>query len=155
MTKISNKQMGFIFCGLILGAILIKAAVGSAPHAAPVTAPVQAEPKQSPTVSNEPSASTFAASVKTQLQKDLKSVDVHLSNEGSLRWLFIVVSYSQWKSFSKDSRRELIEHVLRQMKDNYPKSGLKISVGVNANQPLAEADWGLLSNEPEIRLIGE
>lgn len=155
MTKISNKQMGFVFGTLILGAILIKTVVGTAPQPAPVTAPVQAEPKQSPTVTNEPSASTFATSVKIQLQKDLKSVDVDLSNEGSLRWLFIVVNYSEWKSFSKNSRRELIEYILRQMKDNYPKSGLKISIGVNSNQPLAEADWGLLSNEPEIQLIGE
>lgn len=106
------------------------------------------KPTQSP-------SKKYEKTVSDMLKKDLKSVDVHLADEGSLKWLFVVVSYQEWKAFSKDSRRELVELLLRHMKQNYPKQGLKVSVGVNADQPLAEGDWGQLSDGPSVKLVGE
>lgn len=155
MSKVSNKQLGIIFGGLFLGMVIIKVIVGSSAELTKTVTSPQMPANQFPVASNEPVASSFAALVKSQLQKDLTSVDVHLSAEGSLRWLFIVVSYPEWKSFNKEGRRERIESILRQMKDNYPRSGLKVSVGASADQQFAEADWGLLSDGPSVRLVGE
>ena len=97
----------------------------------------------------------YASQVKDLLKQDLKSVDVHLADEGSLKWLFVVVSYPEWKAMSKDSRRELVELLLRHMKKNFKNNTLKVSVGVNEDQPLAEGDWGQLSDGPSVKLIGE
>lgn len=97
----------------------------------------------------------YASQVKDLLKQDLKSVDVHLADEGSLKWLFVVVSYPEWKAMSKDSRRELVELLLRHMKKNFKNNSLKVSVGANEDQPLAEGDWGQLSDVPSVKLIGE
>ena len=130
-----------------------------------MTSTAFAEDKYNPVVIKEkkteaikeigPSAKKYAASVKDLLKQDLKSVDVHLAEEGSLKWLFVVVSYNEWKSMSKDSRRELVELLLRHMKKNFPKNGLKVSVGVNADQPLGKGEWTLLADGPSVKLIGE
>jgi hypothetical protein len=97
----------------------------------------------------------YEQNVTKLLKKDLKAVDVHLADEGSLKWLFVVVNYNEWKSFNRENRRELVELLLRHMKQNFPKNGLKVSVGVNADQPLAEGDWGQLSDGPSVKLVGE
>jgi hypothetical protein len=56
---------------------------------------------------------------------------------------------------SKDSRRELVELLLRHMKKNFKTHTLKVSIGANEDQPLAEGDWGQLSDGPSVKLIGE
>lgn len=88
-----------------------------------ITSNAFAEGKHKPVVidqkkveSQKPAASPnkkYASQVKDLLKQDLKSVDVHLADEGSLKWLFIVVSYPEWKAMSKDSRRELVELLCR------------------------------------------
>lgn len=110
--------------------------------------------QKSPEIKTD-SAKEYAAAVKALLKKDLKTVDVHLADEGSLKWLFVVVNYNEWKSFEPENRRELVELLLRHMKKNYPNNGLKVSVGVDADQPLAEGDWTLLADGPNVKLIGE
>lgn len=97
----------------------------------------------------------YEASAKGLLKHDFKSADVHLVNEGSLKWLFVVITHEEWMALNKDSRRELVGRLIRHMKTNFKESGLKLSIGISADQPLAEADWGQLSNGPSIELIGE
>lgn len=97
----------------------------------------------------------YAQKIKSLLKQELKSVDVHLEDQGSLKWLFVTTRYQEWRSLSKDSRKELVELLLRHMKKNYPDNGLKVSVGVDADQPLAEGDWSQLADGPSIKLTGE
>lgn len=101
------------------------------------------------------SAKEYEKKIRSLLKQELKSVDVSLADKESLKWLFITVSYKEWRSLSKDSRKELVELLLRHMKQTYPDSGLQVSVGVNADQPLAEGSWGELSDGPSVKLIGE
>lgn len=100
-------------------------------------------------------AKEYEKKIKSLLNQELKSVDVSLADKGSLKWLFVIVSYKEWRLLSKDSRKELVELLLRHMKQTYPNSGLKVSVGVNADQPLAEGEWSQLSDDPNVKLIGE
>lgn len=93
--------------------------------------------------------------IRSLLKQELKSVDVSLADKESLKWLFVTVSYKEWRTLSKDSRKELVELLLRHMKQTYPDSGLQVSVGVNADQLLAEGSWGQLSDGPSVKLVGE
>lgn len=100
-------------------------------------------------------AKEYENKIKSLLKQELKSVDVNLADKGSLKWLFVTVSYKEWRTLSKDSRKELVELLLRHMKQTHPNSGLQVSVGVSADQPLAEGEWGQLSEGPSVRLVGE
>lgn len=97
----------------------------------------------------------YEKKIKSILKQELKSVDVSLADKENLKWLFVTVSYKEWRTLTKDSRKELVELLLRHMKQQYPDSGLQVSVGVNADQPLAEGSWGQLSDGPDVKLIGE
>lgn len=101
------------------------------------------------------SAKEYEKKIKSLLKQELKSVDVSLADKESLKWLFVTVSYKEWRSLTKDSRKELVELLLRHMKQTYPNHGLQVSVGINADQPLAEGQWSQLSDGPSVKLIGE
>lgn len=97
----------------------------------------------------------YEQKIKSLLKQELKSVDVHLADEGSLKWLFVTVGYKEWRSLSKDGRKELVELLLRHMKQSYPNHSLQVSVGIDADQPLAEGSWGQLSDGPIVKIIGD
>lgn len=101
------------------------------------------------------SAQEYVQKIKSLLKRELKTVDVYLKDEDSLKWLFVTVKYKEWRSLQKNSRKELVELLLRQMKQTYPDKGLQVSVGIDASQPLAEGSWGQLSDGPNVKLIGE
>lgn len=97
----------------------------------------------------------YEKKIKLLLKQELKSVDVSLVDKENLKWLFVTVSYKEWRSLSKDSRKELVELLLRHMKQTYPNNGLQVSMGIDVSQPLAEGSWGQLSDGPNVKLIGE
>lgn len=97
----------------------------------------------------------YEKKIKSLLKQELKSVDVHLADEGSLKWLFVTVSYKEWRSLNTDNRKELVELLLRNMKQTYPNHSLQVSVGINEDQPLAEGSWSQLSDGPSVKLIGD
>lgn len=105
----------------------------------------------------EMSSDDYSKKVKALLKDSLKSVDVHLAIEGSTKWLFVAVNYSEWRNMGAINRKEMVNLLLRHMKQTYPDdyTYYQVSVGVNADQPLAEGKWSPLSNGPEIELIGE
>lgn len=100
-------------------------------------------------------ADKYAATVKALIKQDIASVDIAVKAEGSVRWMFVALSHPVWMSMSRESRNNLVILLLRDMKKTYPNSGLRVSVGVNADQPLAEGEWGQLSDGPSAKLIGE
>jgi len=158
-SKISNKKMGIIFGCLIAGVIIIKLAVGSKE---PTSSPVVTSPTEAATTAiatlpppNEPKPQEYAVRVKLQLQENFKSVDTHLADEGSLKWLFVTISLSEWHGLNKENRHQLVDLLIRQMKQVFPNKGLKVSIGINVEQPLAEGDWTQLSSDPDIKLVGE
>lgn len=104
----------------------------------------------------EPTSAEYSKKVTALLKQDLKTVDAHLAIEGSTKWLFVTVGYSEWRGMGAANRKEMVNLLLRHMKQNYSDdySYLQVSVGVNADQPLAEGKWSPLGN-PEIELIGE
>jgi hypothetical protein len=95
------------------------------------------QPTVSPLPAN-PNAKEYAAFIKAELRKDLQTSDVHLATEGTVKWLFVAIGYGEWTSMSVQTRRELVSLLLRHLKQTYPERGLKVSVGVDADQPLAE-----------------
>jgi len=139
---------------LVLILILISVSTLSA-HGGKYKTVVIDEKKIENARSSQSPTETYAQSIKKLLNQDLKSADVHLSGEGSLKWLFVAVGYQEWKGLSRENRRELVELLLRHMKQNFPTSGLKVSVGINADQPLAEGEWGRLAEGPTVKMIGE
>lgn len=158
MQKASSKQTALILGGLFLTGLIIKIIVGTddsiSNTVTGVPQPVLVESKVN-VAANEQASKKYAAKVKSQLQTDLKSVDVHLVDDGSLKWLFVTVSLLEWQSLNSQSKKDLPALLIRQMKTQFSNTGLKVSIGINADQTLAEADWTQISNDPTIKIIGE
>lgn len=153
MQKASSKQTAAVVVSLVLAAIFIKAIVGtdnSKSNTATVT-----QQEVPPKVAHKQDSKDYAAEVKSQLQADLKSADVHLADEGSLKWLFVTVTLDEWQSLNSQDKKDLTTLLIRHMKTKFPNNGLKVSIGINADQPLAEADWAQTSNGPNITVIGD
>lgn len=158
MQKVTNKQTAFIIASLVLAVVVIKIIVGGdepKPNTATATHQEAPTATKADTTSHEQASKEYAARVKLQLQADLKTVDVHLADEGSLKWLFVTISLAEWQSLNLQNKKDLAVLLIRQMKTRFPNTGLKVSIGIDADQPLAEADWSQLSDAPEIKILGE
>lgn len=158
MQKVSSKQTAIILGSLFITGLIIKMIVGTdnsiSNTATGAPQPILAESKAD-AAANDQASKEYAVKVKSQLQVDLKSVDVHLADKGSLKWLFVTISLGEWQSLSSQSKKDLPTLLIRQMKTQFPNAGLKVSIGIDADQALAEADWTQTSNDPNIKIIGE
>lgn len=156
MQKVTGKQTAIVLGVLVVITVLIKLVVGSD------NTPVKSINPPSITTTSltndnqlTTDAKVYADKIKQKLKKDLQTIDVHLADEGSLKWLFITVSYNEWRSIKEDGRKDLVILLLRHMKQTYPNNSLQVSVGINADQPLAEGEWSQLSDGPSVKLIGD
>jgi len=98
----------------------------------------------------------YAANLKSLMNEIFPSIDVALTSEDMIRWLFITVKYSEWSATSKIDRREFLEGLVINMKKTFPNDALTMRVTVGENggggNVLGNVKWGPLASRPTIKI---
>lgn len=153
--------LGVLFIGILLGAGMIKGCTGdsdgnSTTNVASTENKTTYErpyrPKEEVPV---PSSAEYSKTIRQLIREEFRTADAHLAIEGSTKWLFVTLSYSEWRTVDMTSQREFVNLLLQHMRKAYGEDSGNFMVSVSRPdaQALAEGKWWRASHSPKIEIL--